>query len=79
MWWVVNPAKVPVKVRGLEETLAPGESVSEQNLTEEELTVMKMEAEEESRLMQEELETTAQEFEFEQDENTEWLCTLEWP
>ncbi|KFZ25502.1 hypothetical protein V502_00026, partial [Pseudogymnoascus sp. VKM F-4520 (FW-2644)] len=78
-WWVVNPAAVPVKVQGLEEILTPGESVSEQNLTEEELTVMKMEAEEESRLVQEELESTAQEFEFEQDENTEWLRTSEWP
>ncbi|KFY96574.1 hypothetical protein V500_02407 [Pseudogymnoascus sp. VKM F-4518 (FW-2643)] len=62
-----------------EETLTPGETVSGQNLTEEELIVMKMEAEEESRLVQEELELTTHEFEFEQDENTEWLRTLEWP
>ncbi|KFZ22727.1 hypothetical protein V502_02791, partial [Pseudogymnoascus sp. VKM F-4520 (FW-2644)] len=78
-WWVVNAAAVPVKVQGLEETLTPGETVSGQNLTEEELTVMKMEAEEESRLVQEELESTTHEFEFEQDENTEWLRTSEWP
>ncbi|RFU30458.1 hypothetical protein B7463_g5850, partial [Scytalidium lignicola] len=48
-------------------------------LDDEELAMMRMEAEEENRLAQEELGDSTYQFEFVHDENTEWLRSSEWP
>jgi hypothetical protein len=55
------------------------ENTTESSPTDEELALMKMEAEEEQRLSDEEAGSAEQTLELEHDENTEWLRTSEWP
>ena len=55
------------------------ECTAEGNPTDEELVMMKMEVEEEQRLVDEEAGCVEQILELEHDENTEWLRTSEWP
>jgi hypothetical protein len=68
---------VLVKVQGFERSLISNENGEETTFSDEELAIMRMEAEEERRLVQEESESVSQEFELEYNENTEWLRTSE--
>lgn len=58
-WWIVNQAAVPVKVQGFERNPISNETDEETDLSDEELAVMRMEAEKERRLAQEESESAA--------------------
>jgi hypothetical protein len=55
----VNQAAVPVKVQGFERNPISNETDEETDLSDEELAVMRMEAEKERRLAQEESESAA--------------------
>ena len=67
-----------VSIQGLTEPDNVDLNKTMDGLNGEELAMIKMEAEEEQKPLQEE-GWTEHEFELEHDENTEWLCTSEWP
>ena len=80
-WWKVKADAVPVRCRGINDNSSSNilECTTEASLTDEELAAIKMEAEEEQRLVDEEVGSAEHTIELEHDENTEWLRTSEWP
>ncbi|KAH6689940.1 hypothetical protein BKA61DRAFT_742747 [Leptodontidium sp. MPI-SDFR-AT-0119] len=80
-WWKVKADAVPIKCHSIDGNgnFDVLECTTEANPTDEELAMMKMEVEEEQRLVDEEVGSAEQTLELEHDENTEWLRTSEWP